>query len=82
MFEDLWAADIHVFHTAIRSAKWFSADRMPMKISTGSSGRGGTCQIGCFRSAKLARVVGNSDYTSLSRYSKVSRLISQTGGVS
>lgn len=40
-FEDLIAADcIQVFLTAIRSAKWFVAERIPMKTSMGPLGNG------------------------------------------
>jgi len=75
-FDDFWEADIHVFLTAIRSAKWLPADRIPMKISTGSSGRGGACQLGnisrCFCGEKLGCVVGkdpaNTDCTSRSPF--------------
>jgi hypothetical protein len=52
------------------------ADRIPMKISTGSSGRGGACQLGnisrCFCGEKLGCVVGrvpaNTDCTSRSPF--------------
>jgi hypothetical protein len=43
-FDDFRTAVIHVFFTPIRSAKWLPDDNMPIKISTGPSGRGGAGQ--------------------------------------
>jgi len=48
---------IQDFLTAILSAKWLPAERMPMKSSTGPSGRGGACHLldisRCLCGAKL-----------------------------
>lgn len=53
---------IHDFLTAIRSAKWLPAERMPMKSSTCPSGRGGARHLvnisRCFCGAKLGCEVG------------------------
>jgi hypothetical protein len=38
--DDLLVEIIHDFRTAMRSAKWLVAERMPIKSSTGSVGKG------------------------------------------
>lgn len=61
--EDFLTVRIHDFLTAIRSAKWLPAERMPMKSSTGPSGSGSACHSSdisrLFCGAKLGCEVGN-----------------------
>ena len=67
---------IQDFLTAIRSAKWLPAESMPMKSSTGPSGRGGACHLGnfsrCNWGAKLGCDAGkeaaNTECTSMSPF--------------
>jgi hypothetical protein len=68
MLDDFLVYIIHDFLTAIRSAKWLAAERMPMKSSTGSVGSGGalhcsdisrylsSAKLGCELGRELAKI--------------------------
>lgn len=68
ILDDFLVYIIHDFRTAIRSAKWLAADRMPIKSSTGSVGSGGALhwsdisrylsgeKLGCELGRELAKI--------------------------
>lgn len=68
MLDDFLVYIIHDFLTAIRSAKWLAAERMPMKSSMGSVGSGGAlhcsdisrylsgAKLGCELGRELAKI--------------------------